>query len=73
MTTLVIDVKDLMFGISAFSVPDYQSQVSIDYDHGPTTVAITGLDNWDDWKAKFLAQVQLIISDSVNQITFEIS
>ena len=72
MTTLVIDVKDLMFGVSVFSVPDYQNQTAIDYDHGTTTVAITGLDNWDDWKAKFLNQVQLIIGEQTNQITFEV-
>jgi hypothetical protein len=72
MTTLIIDIKDLMFGVSAFNVPDYQNQVTIDYDHGTTTVAISGLDDWSDWQSKFISQVELIIGNNVNQITFEI-
>ena len=71
MTTLVIDIKDLMFGISVFSVPEYQGQVRIDYDHSPTTVSISGLTDWSDWRSKFLSNVELISTDASNIITFE--
>jgi hypothetical protein len=74
MATLKININGATVPIGMWAVPDYDEIVAIDFNNLPTSVAVSGLDDWTDWRNQFINTLATMNGDNQAQadlITFE--
>jgi hypothetical protein len=74
MTTLKVNINGATVPIGMWAVPGYDETVAIDFNNLPTSVSVTGLDDWTDWRNQFINTLATMNGDNLaqaNLITFE--
>lgn len=74
MAILKININGATVPIGMWAVPSYDETVSIDFNNLPTSVSVSGLDDWTDWRNQFINTLATMNGDNQAQadlITFE--
>jgi len=74
MATLKININGARVPIGMWAVPEYDNQVRINFDNLPSSVSVSGLDDWTDWQTKFIHTLATMNGDNqteADKITIE--
>lgn len=74
MTSLKVNINNAQVPIGMWAIPDYDTIVSIDFSLLPTSVSLSGLEDWSEWQSQFIQTLATMNGDNQAQadlITFE--
>lgn len=74
MTSLKVNINNVQVPIGMWAIPGYDTTVSIDFSLLPTSVSLSGLEDWSEWQSQFIQTLATMNGDNQAQadlITFE--